>query len=73
MAIVSQISPILHAAFKHHVAQFYFLPRTDLKLKKLVATFFEVHTRHNDQIDGLAQLNQVLLCEILYLLLYRIL
>ena len=73
MTIVSQIRSILHAAFEHHVAKFHFLSRTDLQLKKLVAALFEVHTRHNDQVDSLAQLNEVLFCKVLDLLLDRVL
>ena len=73
MAIVSQIRSILHAAFEHHVTQFHLLTRADLKLKQLMAAFFEIYTRHNDQVDGLSQLNEVLLGKVLDLLLYRVL
>ena len=40
--VVRQISPVLHAALDDHVAQFDFLPGSDLHFEQLVAALLEV-------------------------------
>lgn len=54
VSVVSEIGPILHTAFQDHVAQFNFLPRTNLQLKQLVTALFKVNTRHDYEINRFA-------------------
>lgn len=68
VSVVAQVSSVLHAALNHHVAKLDFLPWTDLHFEQLMAALFEVDSRHDYQVDRLAQLHQVSLGEVLHLL-----
>jgi hypothetical protein len=68
VSVVAQVSSVLHAALNNHVAQLDFLPWTDLHFEQLMAALFEVDSRHDYQVDCLAQLHQVSLGEVLHLL-----
>ena len=54
VAVIRKVSPVLHAAFDYHVAQFDFLSWPDLHFQQLVTALFEVYSRHYHQIDCLA-------------------
>ena len=69
MAVEGQISAVLHAAFNNHVAKLNLLTRSDLKLEQLVAALLKLHSRHNDEVDCLAELHQIFLRKILDFLL----
>ena len=61
VSIERQVSTILHTALDNHGAKFDFLPSSYLKFEQFVAALLELHRRHDDEVDCLAQLDQVLL------------
>ena len=67
--VEGKVGTILRAALDDHIAQFDLLARSDGQLEQLVAAFFEIDSRHDDQVDRLPQLDQVLLRDVFDLLL----
>jgi hypothetical protein len=64
VSIELQICSLLHAALDNHVAEFDFLARSDLKFEELVTALFVFDGRHDNQVDRLAELHKILVCEV---------
>mmetsp|Transcript_39317 Transcript_39317/g.108311 ORF Transcript_39317/g.108311 Transcript_39317/m.108311 type:complete len:491 (+) Transcript_39317:621-2093(+) len=60
-AVEAEVGALLRAAFDEHRADLHLLPLADLELHQLVSTLVDSRARHNRQVDGPPQVDQVLL------------
>lgn len=58
------IDPFDHAALKDHVDEFMLVPLGNVHLEHLVGTLLEVDSRLDCQVDGLPEVDQVLLSHV---------
>lgn len=54
-----------HAAFQNHVDELVFIALSDVHLQNLVSALLEIDSRLDGEVDCLAKVHQVLLCQIL--------
>ncbi len=67
------INPFHHTALHNHINKFMLVPLGDVHLEQFVGALLEVNCRLNDQVNCAAQVDQVLLCEVVDLLLLLLL
>ena len=59
--VKSEVGSLLCAALDEHRAKLCLLPRSDLQLGQLVRALVHLRRRHDREVDGAAQVDEVLL------------
>ncbi len=67
------INPFHHTALHNHINKFMLVPLGDVHLEQFMGTLLEVNCRLDDQVNCAAQVDQVLLCEVVDLFLLLLL
>ena len=72
-AVIPQVRALLRATLREHRADFHLLSGLQMNLHQLVTSLFKVQGRHDGEINGTTQIDQVRLGLILNLLSHRLL
>ena len=67
------IDSLHHAALDDHIDQLMFVPLGNVHFEQFMCTLFEINCRLDDEVNGSSQVDQILFCQVMNLLLLLLL